>query len=59
MKVDLAPFQIKRKDGLIWVTNALTGTQGPKLEETKFTIKYARRLRNRLNSEFGLSACGV
>lgn len=58
-KINLAPFQIRTREGRIWIENTETGTKGPELEATAQARKALRQQVARLNSEIGLSRLGI
>ena len=59
-KIDeLAPFQIERKDGKIWIRNQVTGTKGPEFEDNPRAATKLRMTQAGLNSAYCLGKLGV
>ena len=59
MPDQLAPFQIKCEDSMIWLENELTGTKGGKFVDTPYWRAALRKVQARLNSSYGLDQLGI
>lgn len=57
--MDLAPFQIKTEGDKIFIFRRDTGKEFTRFENTSLNRALLRKLRNKANSEFGLSSLGI
>ena len=55
----LSPFQIKSKDGKVFIVNTETGTEGPKMDDTKTARASLKKAQAKLNSSIALDRMGI
>jgi hypothetical protein len=58
-KINLAPFKLRSRKGIVWIVNSETGTKGPEFKSTPQVRKALRQRVARYNSQIGLSRLGI
>lgn len=59
MTDNLTPYQIKSKDGLIWIVDERTNTDHPKFPNTLSNRKWLVKMQAKYNSRHALDMLGI
>ena len=58
-KINLAPFKLRSRKGMVWIENSETGRKGPELRSSPQTRKAMRFKVARYNSQIALDRLGI